>query len=169
MLKLRNITCPRCGAMLEVTNPNNLAVRDITCPNPKCKALLHVNFDDGETILVTKKNSKDKCGYIKHEGQNPLYLREGRFTIGRADRNNTANLGIETQDMSMSRLHCQLEVVKLKSGKVKVIISDLREQEKIEKKPVLVNEVRLSGFDKLVLDDGDRIKLGNTIVWYIQE
>lgn len=168
MLKSRKITCPKCGAMIEVGNPNLVAVRDINCPNPNCKALLHVNFDDGETILADKKSRKDVAGMIVYNSQK-LPLQEGKNTIGRKDSKNTASIGIETSDKAMSRLHCQIEVVKLKNGKVKPILNDLRDENKIGTKPIIINDESLTVFDKIVLDDGDYIKLGDTVVRYRQK
>lgn len=168
MLKQRTVTCPRCGAIIEVTNPNLMLSREINCPNPKCKAVLHIQFDNGETVFVDSKNKNKFPGFLKYEGNDHAGLKEGRNTIGRADRKRTADIGINTQDMSMSRLHCVIEVVKQKSGKYKVIISDARDLEKIDVKPIFVNNEMLSSYDKILLEDGDNIKLGNTIVKYIQ-
>jgi len=168
MLKSRNITCPKCGAMIEVGNPNLVAVRDINCPNPKCKALLHVNFDEGETVLAEKKDRKASLGILVCNSQR-IALQEGKSTIGRKDSKHTASIGIETTDKAMSRLHCQVENIRLKSGKVKTVLSDLRTSEKIEQKPVMVNDEPLSAFDQIVLDDGDYIKLGDTVLRYRQQ
>lgn len=168
MLKTRKITCPNCGAILDVKNPSNLVARDINCPNPACKALLHVSFDDGETILADKKEMKDIVGMIVYNSQK-LPLQEGKNTIGRKDSKNTASIGIETSDKGMSRLHCQLDVIRLNNGKVKPVLSDLRDQEKIELKPIFINDEAMTSFDKIVLDDGDYIKLGNTVVRYRQK
>lgn len=153
---------------MEVGNPNLVAVRDINCPNPACKALLHVSFDDGETILAEKKDRKDIVGMIVFNSQK-LPLQKGKNTIGRMDSKNTASIGIETSDKGMSRLHCQLEVIRLSNGKVKPVLSDLRNQEKIEQKPIFINDEAMTSFDKIVLDDGDYIKLGDTVVRYRQK
>lgn len=169
MLKSRKITCPKCGAMIEVGNPNNLAVRDITCPNPNCKVLLHVNFDDGETILADNNEQKNIPGKLQYNGHAPLELKEGKQTIGRADSKHTADLGIEVDDHAMSRLHCLIEVIKLASGKVKAIISDIRDDEKIKIRPTIVDNNPLCKMDRIVLDDGDYVKMGDTMIKYVQE
>lgn len=168
MLKSRKITCPKCGAMIEVGNPNLVAVRDINCPNPNCKALLHVDFDNGETILTEKKDRKASLGILVFNSHK-LALQEGKNTIGRKDSKHTASIGIETPDKAMSRLHCQVENIRIKSGKVKSVLSDLRESDKIGQKPIMVNDEPLSAFDQIVLDDGDYIKLGDTVVRYRQK
>lgn len=169
MLKSRKITCPKCGAMMEVGNPDLVAVRDINCPNPNCKALLHVNFDDGETVLAEKNDRKDVPGHLKYKGHAPLQLKEGKNTIGRADSKHTADIGFDVDDKAMSRLHCQIEVVRLSSGKVKAIISDLRDEEKIKIKPTIVDDEPLCKMDCIVLDDGDYIKMGDTTIKYVQK
>ena len=85
MLKSRTITCPRCGAMMEVTNPNLQSVRDVNCPTPDCKVLLHVSFDDGETVLAEKKERKDVPGQVVYNNHSPLYLKEGKNDDGSQD------------------------------------------------------------------------------------
>lgn len=168
MLKSRKITCPHCKAMLEVTNPQEQEVREITCPNPACKAVLRVNFYDGETILAENKSQEQSAGLLVYNSQKHA-LREGKNTIGRSDSKHTADIGIECADKSMSRLHCQIEVMKLESGKVKPVLSDLREQNKIDQMPLKVNDEQLSVYDQVVLEDGDYILLGDTVVKYRQK
>ena len=169
MLKSRIITCPRCGAMMEVTNPNLQSVRDVNCPNPNCKVLLHVNFDDGETVLAEKKERKDVPGQLVYNNHSPLYLKEGKNTVGRADSKHTADLGLEVNDQAMSRLHCLIEVHKLSTGMYKAVISDLRDETKINKMCTEINGEPLMKEDKMVLDDGDSIKMGNTVIRYRQK
>lgn len=169
ILKSRNITCPHCTAMMEVTNPNLLSVRDVICPNPACKAVLHVRFDDGETILVEKKERKNVPGQLQCKGLAPLYLKEGTNSIGRADSRHTADLGFDVTDKAMSRLHCQIDVVRLSTGKLKATVCDMRDDEKIRIKPTIVDGEPLAKTDCIVLDDGDNIKMGNTVIKYVQE
>ena len=168
MLKSRKITCPHCKAILEVTNPQEQEVREITCPNPACKTILRVDFYDGETILSENKKQKASLGFLVYNSQK-LALHEGKNTIGRSDSKHTAEIGIVCADKSMSRLHSQIEAIKLESGKVKPVLSDLRGQEKIDKKPLKVNGEPLSVYDQIVLEDGDYILLGETVVRYRQK
>jgi hypothetical protein len=154
--------------MLEVTNPQGQEVREFTCPNPDCKAILRVNFYDGETILAENKGQKSSLGLLVYNSQKHA-LHEGKNTIGRSDSKHTAEIGIESADKSMSRLHCQIEVFKLEKGKVKPVLSDLREQDKIYKKPLKVNNEPLSFYDQIVLEDGDYLLMGDTVVRFRQE
>lgn len=169
ILKSRKITCPNCKAVIEVGNPNLLSERDINCPNPACKALLHVRFNDGETILAERKKRGNILGQLQYKGQAPFQLKEGINTIGRKDSKHSADFGIETDDVSMSRVHCQIEVVRLKDGTVKSIISDVRTDEKISGWATEINNEPLAYGDRIILDDSDLIKMGNTIVRYVQE
>ena len=154
--------------MMGVVNSKLLPSKDIACPNPKCKALLHVQFDDGETVLPVGEQTENGLESIRIEGQESLKLKDGKNSIGRSDATQMADLRIVTQDRTMSRLHCQIEIVKLENGRVKPIISDLRSLDKIEEKPILVNDVALTVHDRIVLDDGDYITLGETVVRYMQ-
>ena len=168
MLKSRKITCPHCKAMIEVTNPKGLDYREITCPNPACKATLHVRFYEGETILAENRDLKVSLGAIEYNGLR-MPLHEGKNSIGRKDSKNTADIGVETTDKSMSRQHCQIEVIRLKSGKVKPVISDLRGKDKMDKMPTMINGEPLKVCDRIVLDDGDKIQLGETVVKFWQK
>ena len=154
--------------MLEVDNPQGLEIREITCPNPACKAVLRVNFYDGETILGESKSLKASLGMLVYNSQKHA-LQEGKNTIGRSDSKHTADIGIDTSDKSMSRLHCQVEVIRLESGKVKPVLSDLREEDKVGKKPLMVNDEPLSIHDQIVLEDGDYVRMGDTVVRYMQK
>ena len=69
----------------------------------------------------------------------------------------------------MSREHAAIEVVRLKSGRVKAILSDLRQAEKAKLRPLMVEDVALTAGDRISLAHGDVITLGDTEVKYVQE
>ena len=167
-MESKKITCPGCHGLLEVTNPKQEPVLMIKCPNPECGAKLRVRFDTGETVLAPKKSAATVPGYLTWGGQ-CYELKEGRNTVGRSSSKHEASIEIVTDDKSMSRVHCLLEVIRLKSGRVKVIISDLRTADKIAQKPTLVYDEPLSTEDRLVLEDGDTIGIGGQTLRFHQK
>ena len=129
---------------------------------------MRVSFYDGETVLAENKSQKSSLGVLVYNSQK-LTLHDGKNTIGRSDSKHTAEIGIVCTDKTMSRLHCQIEIIKLESGKVKPVLSDLRGREKIDKKPLKVNDEPLSVYDQIVLEDGDYVLMGETVVRYRQK
>lgn len=153
---------------MEVTNPKGEPILMIKCPNPECGAKLRVRFDTGETVIAQKKTAANVPGYLTWGGQS-YELKEGRNSIGRSSSKHEADIEIPTDDRSVSRVHCMLEAVKLKSGRVKVVISDLRSLEKISQKPTLVYDEPLAQEDQLVLEDGDTIEIGGQVLRFHQK
>ncbi len=164
----RIITCPNCHGKLEVSNPKKQQMLMIVCPNPTCGAKIRVRFDTGETIFAQKKIVSIVSGYISFSKKN-FELHEGRNTVGRYNSKHEAQIELETYDKTMSRVHCLLEVVRTESGRVKVIVSDLRSADKIAKKPTLISDEPLEEGDRLVLEDGDTIQMGDQIIRFHQQ
>lgn len=167
-MESKKIVCPGCHGTLEVTNPRKEPVLMIKCPKPACGAKLRVRFDTGETVLAPKKGAATVPGYLSWGGET-YELKEGRNTVGRSSSKHEAGIEIATDDKSVSRLHCQLEATRLKSGRVKVIISDLRAGDKIVRKPTLVDEEPMAAEDCLVLEDGDTIGIGDQTLYFHQK
>jgi hypothetical protein len=173
-MESKKITCPSCHGILEVTNPKGEPIQMIKCPNPACGARLRVRFDNGETILAPKKSVATVPGYLTWNGHT-FELKEGRNTVGRNSSKHEADIELLTDDRSVSRLHCLLEAMRLKSGRVKVVISDLRAAEKISVKPTIVFDEGLDFEDPiapediLVLEDGDTIEIGDQRLYFHQK
>lgn len=167
-MEAKRIKCPNCHGLLEVTNPKGETMLMITCPNPDCKAKMRVQFDTGETILAQSKKNETVPGYLTHQGHQ-YELKEGRNTIGRSSSKHDAQIELITDDKSMSRLHCLIEGVKLSNGRIKLIISDLRSPEKIDKMPLYVEDEPLAKEDRIVLADGDYIQMGRQRIRFSQK
>lgn len=167
-METKLIKCPNCHGMLEVTNPKGEEVLLITCPNPNCKAKMRVQFDTGKTILAQSKKNEMVPGFLAYQGHT-YELMEGKNAIGRSSSKHEAQIELATDDKSMSRLHCQIEVVKLKSNRMKVIISDLRTPEKIAQMPLCVEDEPLAKEDRVVLADGDYILMGRQRIRFSQK
>lgn len=166
-MEKKTIKCPRCHGILEVTNPNAEPVLLIACPNPQCGAKMRITFATGETVLAPHEKSDDIIGHLLYEGE--CYpLQEGCNTIGRQSRNSQATIQLPTDDLSMSRQHVQIQVTRLKSGRIKAVISDLRDAEKIKALPTLVDDQPLLPEDAIVLTSGDSIVMGKTRIKYVK-
>lgn len=167
-MEKKTIHCPRCHGILEVTNPKAEPVLLITCPNPACGAKMRLSFDTGETVLAQTKESENLIGRIIYKGID-YQLIEGTNIVGRQPRNSAskANVQLPSDDETMSRLHVQIQVTRLKSGRIKAVISDIRDAEKMQRVPTLVDDVPLHPEDAIVLAAGDIITIGKTRVKYM--
>ena len=166
-METKEITCPQCKGRLEITNPRNEPVLFITCPNPACKAKMRVAFDMGKTFLTSKKKNEDAPGYLEYKGAK-FNLNEGRNTVGRTCLKHIAQIELPTDDMTMSREHCMIEVTRLANGRMKAVISDMRSIEKIKKKPTVIENMCLEKDDRIVMTDGDLVKMGEQLLRYYQ-
>lgn len=160
--------CPRCQGILEVTNPKNEPVLLITCPNPQCQAKIRINFDSGETQISNKTAANAKVGYLRCKGKN-YELQEGLNIVGRKATSSKATIQIDTDGRSMSREHAEIKVVRLKSGRVKALLRDIRPVDKMTKKPTMVEDEPLEDVDIITLSNGDMLLMGDTRLKYVQE
>ncbi len=166
-MEKKTIRCPRCHGILEVTNPKDDPVLLITCPNPQCGAKMRVTFATGDTILADRQPHDNQIGHLLFEGERYV-LTEGTNTIGRQSKSSTATIQLPTQDLSMSRLHAQIQVHRLKSGRVKAVLTDLRDEEKMQQRPTLIDDQALLPGDAYVLANGDTITIGQTRIKYMR-
>lgn len=161
----KKIQCPRCLGMLEVTNPKNEPSLLITCPNPQCNAKMRVDFQTGETVLAQADKGDTIIGHLSFAGDK-YPLAEGINTIGRKAKSSQATIQIDTDDRSMSRLHAQIKVVRLNTGRIKAILSDRRDEKKMASFPLTIEEEPLFPGDAVNLANGDIIQMGKTKLKY---
>ncbi|MBQ9230684.1 MAG: hypothetical protein IJ190_05810 [Prevotella sp.] len=164
----KRIKCPKCGGVLEVGNPKNEALRIVTCPNKGCGVRLRVAFDTGKTELAERKDRNGVIGSLcYHDTFYPLQL--GKNTVGRKSSKSEATIQIDTDDLSMSRMHAEITVVKLTNGRVKVVLGDARSQEKAQQHPIEMEDEPMDWIDRVVLCHGDMLTMGRTVIRYVQE
>lgn len=101
-------------------------------------------------------------------GQERYELKLGINKIGRKSNNSSATIQIATNDMSVSRVHAEIEVVKLENDYMKAILRDARDVEKSNIKPMFFGDDRMYPEDRLDLENGDTFKMGDILVKYIQ-
>lgn len=167
-MESKKIVCPNCHGTLEVTNPKQDPLLMIKCPNPACGAKLRIRFDTGETVLAPKKATPKVPGYLTWQGQ-IFELKKGKNTLGRNSSKHESLIEFTTDDKSVSRTHCLIEVVEIKDGRIKAIVSDIRTPEKIDKMPTKVGSLSLAKEDQIVLADGDLIHMGHQTIQYHQK
>lgn len=149
---------------MEVTNPESKDVVEVPCP--KCGLKLGIQFNRSETVIAESKPKKD-IGYLMY-GREQYELKLGINTIGRKSSKSTATIQIATDDMSVSKIHAEIQVVKLDSGHIKAILRDAREAWKADIKPIYYGDDRMYPEDRLNLENGDTFKIGEIILKYLQ-
>ena len=164
-MEKKTIKCPRCHGILEMTNPKAEPVLLITCPNPQCGAKMRITFDTGDTVLAERERGDDKIGKLVYNGDS-YPLAEGENTVGRQSKTSKATIQLPTDDQSMSREHVRIVVHRLKSGRIKAVMSDMRGADKQQQLPTRIDDEPLLPEDAFVLSHGDVITLGKTIVRY---
>lgn len=160
MLKKKTITCRYCKTRFEVLNPDNVEERVVPCQNPDCRHSYRVNFVTGDTIITKSPEADKKNGFILFRGRK-FPLHEGQNIVGREADSSEADVQLELDEKYkfVSRSHFSIHLIRLKKGKTKYVISDLREKDKIDKVPTLVNDEKLDKVDKIVLSHGDTISI----------
>lgn len=167
-MEKKKIQCPKCHGILEVTNPRSEPVLLITCPNPQCGAKMRITFDTGETVLAQQQEGNStSIGHLEFAGS--CYpLAEGENTVGRQAQTSEATIQLPTEDRSMSRMHLRIQVQRLKSGRIKAVVTDLRDATKIEQLPTTIDDEPLLPEDAFVLANGDVIALGGSRIKYVK-
>lgn len=168
MLQVKRISCPGCQAVLDVKNPQGVAVKTIACP--KCRTRMKVIFHEEETLeeahtflagageertMMAPPPQKSKNYALYVAGR--LYpLETGMNTIGRKALSSTATVQIVTEGHGMSRKHARIEVVHFAGGVSRVRISNWE-----NKNATTVNGVEIKDDDVLLLKQGDTIVMGD--------
>jgi pSer/pThr/pTyr-binding forkhead associated (FHA) protein len=194
-METKRIQCPKCQCLLDVRNSKDEAVKIITCP--QCHTQLQVIFKKqpptppiqgvetryvpgggkiGETQYggrttgdgATRLSPSSPSSPSKHPRlifQNQSYaLAPGVNTVGRKASTSTATVQIATHDLYMSRSHVRINVVNMPDGSIKAILSNDR-----NKNITSVKGQPLQDGDKIILSNGDEIKMGDTLLIYKEE
>ena len=167
------VKCGGCGAILQVTNSRNEAVKRFNCPN--CGKVIEVPFhqhptEDGATQLGGRPvsgetqlggfNVMHNSCYLKF-GDKRYDLQVGSNSVGRKANSSQADVQIDTEDRYMSRQHAIINVRRLPDGSIKCDISNDK-----NKNATSINGALLLQGDAIVLHDGDLIQMGNTTVTF---
>ena len=158
--------CPKCGIQFELTNPRQKPEMTIRCPNPKgCDAKLWVPFTD-DTVLQHVSDEETTAGTLAWQGQQ-FTLTEGENIVGRKSSDSSlAHIRLDTDDRSVSRRHCRIDVSRSPGGRLRAIVSDLRDEQKQQRLPSAVGDMTLLPADAIVLADGDTLRIGHQTLTY---
>lgn len=175
------LKCPNTGKVLTLKVADNVDVSDKKFQCPSCnqkhyfrdcqKAEKRPLPSREETEFANEKtqlpsgsdktqlpNINQKAGTLVDSNGRQYQLKEGINTIGRDASTPKATVRIDTDDRTMSRNHAIIEVVR--SGLQLVHIIKNSEN----KNPSYVNNALIGSRDQLVLNDGDKLKFGETIL-----
>lgn len=166
--QVKRISCPGCQAVLDVKNPQGVAIKTIVCP--KCQTRMKVTFHDDDaleeahtflagggearTMMATPRQKAQQ--YQLRVGAAVYPLGDGLNTIGRRSSASMATIQIPTTSKVMSRKHARIEVVRFPGGICRVRISNWE-----NKNATKVNGVEIKADDVLLLKVGDTVVMGD--------
>ena len=143
--------CPHCNKIVTVKKTQAAAIKDVRIPEIK-KAVI----DIPGWLIVHDETVKPQS----------FDLKIGKNSIGRSSSMDV-DIAIETDDMTMSRQHCIIEIIiNDRSGEFSFCINDL----KSTNGTILNGQVerKLHEDDQIYLSDGDTFQLGMTKVVFRQ-
>lgn len=144
------IKCPSCGIILDVRNSKNEDVKRIVCPS--CKRHLAITFH--EQPVPASHTTAVLCF-----GKAMYQLKEGKQMIGRKDPQSKAEIQIATGDASLLLEHAHLKVVARNDGSNMYIVSPCSHEATL-----FVNQLPLEEGDEVMLNIGDELRLGDTVL-----
>lgn len=188
-MQTKRIKCPKCNAVLDVTNSKNDTVKLIVCPS--CKSQLQVRFevqqepqepltahtflekpskaaDDGSTqlagglsgnTLLTAPSAKASISARLEFGGISYTLEEGQNIVGRKGVTSKATVQIDATDRYMSRQHCIITVKTLPDGTKKALLSNYQ-----NKNQTLVDGQPIETGDSIHLTNDNSITMGHTTI-----
>ncbi len=137
MIKELFIKCPKCGAVLQVKNSKDEAVKKVSCPN--CKQQLAVNFEP----IGQEQAAPQPLGSLYY-GEMAIPLKEGM-----------------EQNTFPGSQYVELNVVRMANGQNKCIV-----RAKNPDVEVKINGEQLLAEDKVVLAQGDSLEIGHVKLTY---
>ena len=158
------VKCSKCG--------NILLIADDKLPKNKKKAMVKCNKCN-HSIVFTIPNAGEIEGEkteigdtdnIKIQNAKLVEIKTGKEHVLKPGKNiigRKADISIEG-DRYISRLHCLAELKKQTWGLELTISDDGTETQKPSTNGTFYKDERLSKFDKIVLKNGDKIRIGRT-------
>lgn len=188
------VKCPACGKVLILPDSLDINTKTFTCPVCKekhvvgnCKRIVdqpkapvgeetqygpsfsrtsggeetqyvgsNQNAGGEETRIFTTQ--QPKVGTLVDNFGRAYQLKIGINTIGRKANSSTASLQIDTTDRTMSRSHAVVEVRNAGGQNVHILRNGAN------KNASQHNGVVIGVNDQLILNNGDRVQFGNTIL-----
>jgi pSer/pThr/pTyr-binding forkhead associated (FHA) protein len=165
-MKSIKVKCSKCGnivSIIESKIPKNKKKASVKCS--KCQKLIVFEIPDakipeGEKTEIgdTKNLRFQNAKLVEKSNGKEHILKVGKNIIGRK-----CDITIEN-DRYIGRKHCLIEMKKQDWGIELIISDDGSETEKVSTNGTFYKEKKLSQFDKIVLNSGDEIRIGRTIL-----
>jgi len=162
------IKCPYCLTPNPIENPDQYAGKKIRfrCIKQICNQYINHSFEAENDITIISNTIKSagigQITLLKDEINKPytFLLKEGSQTIGRKSANGKASIQIESNDVTMSRLHCEITGIKRTKGEeITYILKDLDSKNKIN-----INGKVITADQEIHLQSGDHIQLGQSLL-----
>lgn len=174
------IKCPTCGKVLRLQDAPNIDAAFFTCPVCKEKHIVgkcqrYVEqpspiAPSGDETQYVGASAQQSGGDETRIGSSPIasvgmlidnkgatyQLCIGINTIGRKAVSSSASVQIATDDRTMSRSHAIIEVRNAGGQTLHILRNGAN------KNPSYLNGSVIGQKDQLILNNGDRIKMGNT-------
>lgn len=166
------IKCPSCGKILRLMDSPTINTSTFTCPVCKEKHIVgscqryveqpKPSSSNEETQYgpSTQRQSSSEetqiVGQLADVMGRTYQLQLGVNTIGRKGTTSPATVQIETNDLTMSRNHAIVEVCNAGGQIIHILRNGAN------KNPSYFNGTLIGPTDQLILNNGDRVKLGST-------
>ena len=165
---MKRIRCPKCDNYITFDETKYAEGQSLVFICTDCKKQFSIRIGKTklkatrkEEVLDEQANSQDFGSIVVVEnvfGYKQVHpLKEGDNVIGRRNKGTEVDVSIETNDPSMDRKHCILNVSRNRQGK---LVYTLRDNQSITG-TFLMNEV-LGPKDKVRIEEGAIITLGAT-------
>ena len=165
---MKRIRCPKCDHYITFDETKYSEGQSLVFVCDECQKQFSIRIGKTklkatrkEEVLDEQENSQDFGSIVVIENvfsyKQVLPLQEGDNMIGRRNQGNDIEVPIDTNDPSMDRQHCVLNVRKNKAGKV---IYTLRDNDSMTG-TVLMNE-ELGPKDRVRIEEGAIFTLGAT-------
>lgn len=174
------IKCPTCGKVLRLQDAPNIDAAFFTCPVCKEKHIVgkcqryveqpNPIAPSGDETQYVGASAQQSGSDETRIGSSPIasvgmlvdnkgatyQLCSGINTIGRKAVSSSASVQIATDDRTMSRSHAIIEVRNAGGQTLHILRNGAN------KNPAYLNGSVIGQKDQLILNNGDRIKMGNT-------
>ena len=161
----KTIQCPKCLSKLRVkfNNQADITQYGSVPPMPSSRPAAPRQDDEEFGTNIMSGLADSTIGALLFRSQTfPLEL--GVNTVGRKAATSPAAIQIPTDNRSMSRLHAIIEISRMFDGSVRAVIKNAD-----NKNPTFVGGQRLIEGDRIVLNDGDVIKMGDVTITYVKD
>lgn len=168
---MKRVRCPKCDNYIQFDETKYEDGQSLVFICDNCKKQFSIRLGRSklnaanrrQEVIDESEGTKDFGNVVVIENvfayKQVLPLQEGDNMVGRRSKGNDIEVPIETNDPSMDRCHCIINVKRNKQGK---IIYTLRDNDSITG-TFLMNEI-LGPKDRLRVEEGSIITLGATTI-----